>query len=453
MTRAGNISMLALNRPGWSAVSRPLRSQTHDVVTRRAPSDRMRKATGAHSALPADGGDVATEFGVSELWDPVVRRDPHRFYDRVRATGKPVLQIDPAGNRFWMIAGHADVLEGLRHPAIGHEIHRRCPGGRQPARHELSEVARIEARQLISLDPPDHTRLRGLVSGGFTARAVARLEPWISQLADRLVARARQQGRIDGIADLADPVPVNVIAELVGIPEPDRPQFRAWSAAIVSASIDSSAATLAFAAYLDELAARRRAVPADDLISQLVAHEEQGDRLDRDELVALVQLLLIAGQETTVDLISNGIRLLLTHPDQWQALRDDPLLAAAVVEETLRFRGPVEIVPPRFALEDVEIAGGRIPAFDRVGLSLWGANRDPTVFDRPHVFDIHRTDVRKHIAFGHGIHFCLGAHLARLESRIMFERIAQQLPNLRLAVDPAVLDGFRLHHDGLPLQV
>ncbi|MEV6814950.1 cytochrome P450 [Micromonospora sp. NPDC051296] len=396
---------------------------------------------------------MVAEFGVSELWDPAVRRDPHGFYDRVRDSGGPVLQIDPAGNPFWVIAGHADVLEGLRHPAIGHEVHRHSPGSWQPALHELSEVARIEARQLINLDPPDHTRLRGLVSGGFTARAVARLEPWIGDLADRLVARARQQGRIDGITDLADPVPVNVIAELVGIPESDRPRFRAWSAAIVSASIDGPAATMEFGAYLDELAARRRAVPADDLISQLVAIEEQGDRLDRDELVALVQLLLVAGQETTVDMIVNGIRLLLTHPEQWQALRDDPSLAAAVVEETLRFRGPVEIVPPRFTFEDIEIAGGRIPAFDRVGLSLWGANRDPAVFERPHVFDIHRTDVRKHIAFGHGIHFCLGAHLARLESRIMFERIAQQLPGLRLAADSADLDGFRLHQDGLPLEV
>ncbi|MFU8850216.1 cytochrome P450 [Micromonospora sp. SL1-18] len=396
---------------------------------------------------------MAVEFGISELWDPAVRRDPHRFYDRVRDSGGPVLQVDPAGNRLWVVAGHADVLAGLRHPAIGHEVHRRSPGMRQPAPQPLSEVARIEARQLINLDPPDHTRLRGLVSSSFTARAVARLEPWITDLADRLVAQARAQGHLDGVRDLADPVPVNVIAELVGIPEPDRPRFRAWSAAIVSASIEGSTATVEFAAYLDELAAQRRACPADDLISQLVALAERGDPLDRDELVALVQLLLVAGQETTVDLIVNGIRLLLTHPEQWQALRDDPSLAAAVVEETLRYRGPVEIVPPRFAFQDIEMVGGRIPAFDRVGLSLWGANRDPGVFERPHEFDIHRTDVRKHIAFGHGIHFCLGAHLARLESRIMFERIARQLPGLRLAVDSADLDGFRLHQHGLPLLV
>jgi len=396
---------------------------------------------------------VAATFGISELWDPAVRRDPHAFYDRVRDNPGPVLQIDPAGNRFWVVAGHADVLAGLRHPAIGHEVHRHHPGLPEPARHHLPEVARIESRQLINLDPPDHTRLRGLVSGAFTARAVARLEPWIGDLADRLVRDARRRGRIDAVTHLADPVPVNVIAELVGIPEADRSRFRAWSAAIVSASADGPAATLEFGAYLDELAARRRAAPEDDLVSELVARSDQADQLDRDELVALVQLLLIAGQETTVDLIVNGLRLLLTHPAQWRALRDDPSLADAVVEETLRFRGPVEIVPPRFAFEDVALAGGVVPAYDRVALSLWGANRDPAVFDRPHVFDIHRGDVRRHLAFGHGIHFCLGAHLARLESRIMVERIARQLPDLRLAADPGALGSFRLHQDGLPLEV
>ncbi|WBB67768.1 cytochrome P450 [Micromonospora sp. WMMD812] len=396
---------------------------------------------------------AATTFDVSELWTPAVRRDPHDFYDRVRRAGRPVLQVDAAGNRLWVVAGHADVVAGLRHPGIGHAIHRHCPVPRQSRPPPTDEVARIEARQLINLDPPDHTRLRGLVSGGFTARAVARLEPWIGALADRLVAQARRRGRIDAVADLADPVPVNVIAELVGVPEADRPRFRAWSAAIVSASPHGPTATREFAAYLDELAARRRADPRDDLVSELTAQEDSEQRLDRDELVALVQLLLIAGQETTVDLIVNGIRLLLTHPSQWQALRERPALAAAVVEETLRFRGPVEIVPPRFAFEDVVIGGGWIPAFDRVGLSLWGANRDPAVFDRPHEFDIHRADLRRHIAFGHGIHFCLGAHLARLESRIMFERIARHLPDLRLAVDAGDLDAFRLHRDHLPLRV
>jgi cytochrome P450 len=351
-----------------------------------------------------------------------------------------------------VVAGYADVLDGLQHPAIGHEVHRHDPDGRLPRRLQ-GRADRIAARQLIDLDPPDHTRLRGLVSSAFTARTVARLEPWITQVADQLVARARALGTFDGVADLADPLPVNVIAQLVGIPEQDRPQFREWSAAIVSAADPDSHATLAFADYIDKLADRRRTQPADDLLSALVALESAGDSLDRDELVAMVQLLLVAGQETTVDLIANGVRLLLTHPSQWRALLDDPSLAAALVEETLRYRGPVEIVPPRYTFRDVELAGGTIPAFERVGLSLWGANRDPRVFADPDTFDICRTDVHRHIAFGRGTHFCLGAALGRLEGRIMFERIAEHLPDLRLAVDPDQLDGFRLHHNALPLRV
>ena len=394
---------------------------------------------------------MAVEFAESELWDPVTRHDPYPFYARVREAGRPVPQIDPAGNRFWVVARHADVLEGLQHPMIGHEV-RHWPGSPQPS-HYVGEAERISARQLIDLDPPDHTRLRRLVSTAFTARTVARLEPWIAELADRLVARARTLGRFDGVADLADPLPMNVIAELIGVPAEDRARFRAWSAAIVSASPEGPTATVEFAHYIDDLAARRRAEPADDLLTELVALESTGESLDRDELVAMVQLLLIAGQETTVDLIVNGVRLLLMYPEQWYAVQDDPSLAAAVVEETLRFRGPVEIVPPQFTFQSVDLAGGVIPAFERVALSLWGANRDPAVFDRPDEFDIHRADVRRHIAFGHGIHFCLGASLGRLEGRVMFERIFEHLPDLRLAVDPAALDGFRLHHGALPLLV
>ncbi|GIH25298.1 cytochrome P450 [Acrocarpospora phusangensis] len=395
---------------------------------------------------------MTDEFRPYELWEPDTRRDPHAFYARVRAAGRPIPQIDPAGDRFWIVARHADVLDGLQHPAIGHEVREHQAQGPALAHHR-TEAERIAARQLIDLDPPDHTRLRGLVSKAFTARTVAKLEPWIGDVADQLVARALRLGTFDGVADLADPLPVNVIAQLVGVPEEDRAQFRAWSATIVSGSDQHGVATLAFAAYIDELAARRRAVPADDLLSELVALEAQGDALDRDELVAMVQLLLIAGQETTVDVIVNGIRLLLTHPEQWQDLRADPSLASALVEETLRYRGPVEIVPPRFTFRDLDIAGGTIPAFERVGLSLWGANRDPSVFADPDVFDIHRPDVHRHIAFGHGIHFCLGASLGRLEARIMFDRIARELPRLRLAVDPDDVDDFRLHWGSLPLRI
>lgn len=390
------------------------------------------------------------EFSDSELWDPATRTDPHPFYARVRAAGRPVPQIDPAGHRFWVIAGHADVLDGLQHPALGHQIgaHRDAGGA---ATRSLDEVARISSRQLIELDPPDHTRLRGLVSTAFTARTVARLEPWITEIADLIVDRAAKLGTFDGVADLADPLPVNVIAELIGIPEADRPRFRAWSAAIVSGSAAGPAATREFAEYIDRLAAQRRDEPRDDLLSGLIALEATGDGLDRDELVAMIQLLLIAGQETTVDLIVNAIGLLLTHPDQWDAVRSDPSLVPAAVEETLRYRGSVEIVPPRFTFGEVQLAGGTIPAHERVALSLWGANRDPAIFSNPDTFEIFRSEAGRHVAFGYGRHFCLGASLGRLEGRIMLERIVSRLPTLRLATDPAELAAFRLHGGGLAL--
>jgi cytochrome P450 len=256
------------------------------------------------------------------------------------------------------------------------------------------------------------------------------------------------------VADLGEPMPVAVIADLIGVPARDRRRFRAWSAAIMSGDPhERDAATRAFAAYIDELAARRRAQPEADLLSRLVALEADGDALDRDELVAMIQLLLVAGQETAVYLIVNGIRALLTHPEQWRSLREDPSLAAAALEEILRFDGPVELVPPRHSFRPVRLGGGTIPAFEKVGLSVLGANRDPEVFREPDVFDIRRADAGRHIAFGHGIHFCLGAALGRLEGRIMFQRLAERLPTLRLARDPGP-DGWIAPHSGeLPLRL
>nr|WP_231134524.1 cytochrome P450 [Motilibacter deserti] len=282
---------------------------------------------------------------------------------------------------------------------------------------------------------------------------VAGLEPAIRELVDRLLADVRARGSADGVRDLADPVPVNVIAQLVGVPERDRARFRQCSAAIVSGGPDNPEATVALGRYVDELAARRRADPQDDLLSALVAQETTGDALDRSELVAMVVLLLVARQETTVDVVVNGLAALLPHPEQWEALRADPSLAAAVVEETVRYDGPVEIAPPRHALTDVELGGGVIPALDLVALSILGADHDPEVFADPERFDIFRPHVRHHIGFGSGIHFCLGAPLARLEARVVFEQVAEQLPGLALLADPAPLreSGPRLRE--LPLTV
>jgi len=393
---------------------------------------------------------VVTGFAESELWSDAARLDRPAFYARVRAAEGPVPQIDPnSGRRFWVVARHADVRAGLHHPDIGHEICRHRPVGGAPPSSGAAD--RLDARQLICLDPPDHTRLRGLVNAAFTARTVARLESRIEAVVDRLVATVHKRGVIDGVRELAHPLPVKVIADLIGIPAADRDRFRGWSATMIAGGPEWGPAAVEFAAYLDELAARRRADPAEDLLSDLVAVQLDGDRLDRDDLVATIQLLLVAGQETTADLVANGILALLTHPEQWQLLKDEPSLAAAAVEEIARYDGPVEIAPPRYAFRDIALAGGVVPAFDVVALSILGANRDPEVFADPDVFDLTRSDVKGHLAFGHGIHFCLGAQLARLQGRIVFEKIAQQLPDLRLLADPRHLRGINPRLTCLPL--
>ena len=367
-----------------------------------------------------------------------MRADRHAFYARVRAAGEPVPQVDPAdGERLWIVAVHRDVLDGLKHPGIGHQVPRRPPA---------TPLERLDALQLINLDPPDHTRLRRLVSRAFTPRTVAALEPGITALVDGLLDEACERGVLDGVRDLAEPMPVAVIAELIGVPPADRATFRAWSAAIMSGDPEArDTATLEFAAYIDALATR----PGDGLIAALAAIGE----LERDELIAMVQLLLIAGQETAVYVIANGLRALLSHPAQWRALCDDPGLAAAAVEEVVRFDGPVEIAPPRHTFEPVRLGGGTIPAFERVGLALLGANRDPEVFERPDEFDITRTDVGRHLGFGHGIHYCLGAGLGRLEGRVMFERLAERLPGLRLAQEADASGWIEPHSGRLALQV
>jgi cytochrome P450 len=308
----------------------------------------------------------------------------------------------------WLLARYDHVLEGLHHPDLGHQVDAPAPA---------SWIERLDRLQLINLDPPDHTRLRGLVSRAFTPRAVAALEPRIAALADRLIDEA--PGEV-GAAYFAEPVPVAVIADLIGVPAEDRGTFRAWSRAIMSGDpYLRDAATLEFATYIDGLRS------ADGLIATLAP------LLTRDELVATIQLLLIAGQETAVYVIAHGLRALLARPGQWRALCDDPSLAAAAVEEVVRFDGPVEIAPPRVALRTV----GSIPRGEKVGLAVLGANRDPDAFEDPDAFDIRRPDVGRHLGFGHGIHYCLGAGLGRLEGRVVFRRLAERLPGLQLTTE------------------
>jgi cytochrome P450 len=294
---------------------------------------------------------------------------------------------------------------------------------------------------MIMLDPPDHTRLRKLVSRSFTARRMAGLRPRVEQIATALADDLPTHGAVDLMERYAFPLPVQVICELLGVPARDRDDFSAWSATMVddSPQADKHAASDKLGGYLAELVARKRTEPDDALLSALVeVSDDDGDRLSEQELVAMAMLLLIAGHETTVNLIGNGVLGLLTHPEQQDILRARPELLGGAVEEFLRWESPVANAPVRFTTEDVEIAGTTIPAGAVVMLGLAAANRDPDRFPGAERLDVTR-DASGHVAFGHGLHFCLGAQLARIEGEVAIGVLLDRHPRLRLGVDATEL--------------
>jgi cytochrome P450 len=294
-------------------------------------------------------------------------------------------------------------------------------------------------RYVLITDPPEHTRLRSLVSGAFTMRRVEALRPRVQQITDELLDAMLPKGRADLVDSIAYPLPKTVICELLGIPDIDRVAFRALSSEIVAPSGGDSelAAMQQLAAYLDELIEDKRCTaPADDLLSALIrTRAEDGDRLSGDELRAMAFILLVAGHETTVNLITTGVHTLLTHPDQLAALRADMTLLDGAVEEMLRFEGPVETATYRYAAEPMEIGGKSIAEGDPVMIGLDAANRDAAYCPDPHRFDIHRAP-QGHLAFGHGIHYCLGAPLARLEARVALRSLLERCPDLALDGPP-----------------
>ena len=326
-------------------------------------------------------------------------------------------------------------------------------GYRPPAYPPDDPRAGLPAADLLTMDPPDHTRLRRLVSGAFTPRAVAGLEPWIRDVTVRLLADADGAAGFDLIDALAFPLPIAVICRLLGVPAEDQAQFRVWGHD-VAATLDpqtaaqpqTRAAELALTRYLQDLVRQRRADPDDSILSALIAAEEEGDKLSPGEVVSTALLLLVAGFETTVNLIGNGTVALLGEPGSWQRLRQDPALIPAAIEEMLRYDSPVQLTS-RIATEDAEAGGSVIAAGRAVLVSIGGANRDPAVFERPDEFRIDRPDPGRHLAFSLGIHHCLGASLARLEARIAIEELTQRYPALELAAPPVrrpllVLRGF-----------
>lgn len=383
--------------------------------------------------------------GLAALADPAVLPDPYPVLARLREASPFAEAVRGRADGSLVVVGrHEDCSAILRDPRASSERSRSLlapePGQRRP-------------QSFLSMDPPDHTRLRRLVSKAFAPRVIARLAPRIREVSDELLTAAGADAdgdtgrRIEVVGQLAYPLPVRIISELLGVPPGDHPRFAGWSASLAhslqprflgsGASLDAAAdqARQEFAGYFGELIAARRARPADDLLSELIRAEDDGERLSEAELIATCVLLLVAGHETTVSLISNSILALLRHPDQLAALRADPGLAAAAVEETLRYDAPVQFTA-RVARGAMQVGG--VTALDGAVLMLLIAatGRDPEVFAKPDRFDIRR-GAAGHLAFAAGPHFCLGAPLARLEATIAVQAFATRLADPEL--DPAGL--------------
>jgi cytochrome P450 len=304
----------------------------------------------------------------------------------------------------------------------------------------LSEAARALTRHVGTVDPPDHTRLRGLVNQAFTSRMLAHRRDRIQGVADALIDRVQDDGVMEMLNDYAFPLTTRVINEMIGLPATDQERIRRWSDAVIAPQYSHSQfeeLMEEFKAYLLEHIEERRSNPQDDLMSRLIQAEMEGDRLSTKELLGMLALLLVAGFETTASFIGNSIFVLLRHPDHWAQLQDDPTLIPAAIEELLRYCGPLERTP-RIACEDVAIGGELIRKGDSVLVVAAAANRDPTRFSCPEELDFSRGGMR-HLSFGHGIHFCLGAPLARLEAEIALGTVLRRLPTLRFGVPPEQL--------------
>jgi len=366
---------------------------------------------------------------------PEFHANPYPFYHRLRAAD-PVHQT-PMG--LWVLTRYDDVVTALRDPRFGREGFEQMLA----AVYGDDTTNASRPRSMLFRDPPDHTRLRGLVSQAFTPRVIERMRSHIQEIVDRLLDRAQNAKAMDVIEDLAYPLPVTVICEMLGVPTEAHAGIRQWSADIAR-SLDAIGmpsdegvvkrgrlARQAMLDYFRGIIPERRQNPRDDLLSLLIAAEGQGDKLTEGELLITCNLLFVAGHETTVNLIGNGLFALLNHPDQLDKLRGNPTLIPSVVEELLRYDSPVQRTA-RITNTDVELDGRKIAKSSMVIAAIGAANRDPAHFPDPDRLDITRRDNR-HIAFGFGIHFCLGAPLARLEGQIAIGTLLRRMPELKLA--------------------
>ena len=381
----------------------------------------------------------------ADLFGPDFQANPYPIYAQLRSSA-PVRRVDlPDGRGVWLVTRYEDVKAIFKDERFVKDMLNAMTPDQIAQMPPVPDALKPLTRNMLETDPPDHDRLRSLVRKAFTPRLIERLRPRVQEIADELLDAVQTKGEMDLIDDYAFPLPIIVIAELLGVPAEDRDKFRRWSNAAISRDTTEEYMVevllpnmRTFIAYLRAMFEEKRDDPKDDLISALVLAEEAGDKLDEDEMLAMVFLLLTAGHETTVNLIGNGTLALLQHPDQFEKLRDDPSLIKPAVEELLRYDGPVETSTERFAREDVRIGETVIPRGEMVLVVIASADRDAERFANPDALDITRDDNR-HLAFGKGIHACLGAPLARIEGQIAINTLLRRMPNLRLEGSPESL--------------
>ncbi len=375
--------------------------------------------------------------GEMNLNQPDFFQNPYPFYEKIRAARAPFWLAhnqQTSSTGVWLFGGYKEAVAIFKETTV---ISKNLRVVRPAGTSTPFDLA------MLHQDAPDHLRLRRLVAGYFSAGFLARFEPRVDAITNELLAPLSKQPEFDMVGDFAEQLPLRVIGELIGLPPADLAQVRAWSV-VLGDGFDSVTATdevlfrqrdalAAYLAYIETLLDRPKGMPEGSLLSYLIACETKGE-LNREELIGMVSFLVFAGHETTINLIGNGLWLLLSHPDQLKMLARDPALMPGAIEEILRFESPEQRTSFRIAVEPIKVAGVQLEKGQQLGVIIGSANRDTAVFENPDTFDIRRTPNR-HLAFGLGLHHCLGAHLSRMEARLAFKHIFSEYPTLRLASD------------------